>query len=56
MSFSNSRIIPAAFWVGFLALGFATNLGGPSKTQPVKSSLIAETDATHGSAPRSAQD
>jgi hypothetical protein len=31
MSLSNSKIVPAAFWVGFLALGFVTSLGGPGK-------------------------
>lgn len=37
MSLSNSKIVPAAFWVGFLALGFATSLSGSSKlTGPSK--------------------
>jgi hypothetical protein len=31
MSLSNSKIIPTAFWIGFLALGFATSFGGPDK-------------------------
>ncbi|WP_442753367.1 hypothetical protein ACNHKD_10145 [Methylocystis sp. JAN1] len=55
MSLSNSKIVPAAFWVGFLALGFATSLGGPDKhrvehiARPAKmpvatQSVIAETE------------
>jgi hypothetical protein len=31
MSLSNSKIVPAAFWVGFLALGFIISLGGPNR-------------------------
>jgi hypothetical protein len=31
MPLENSKIIPAAFWVGFLALGFVTSVGGPNK-------------------------
>jgi len=34
MRFADSKIVPAAFWVGFLALGFATSLGGPNKHRP----------------------
>lgn len=26
-----SKLIPAAFWVGFLALGFVTSVGAPNK-------------------------
>lgn len=31
MSLEKSKIVPTAFWVGFLALGFVTSLGGPAK-------------------------
>lgn len=31
MSLADSKLVPAAFWVGFLALGFVTSLGGPDK-------------------------
>ena len=35
MPFSNSRLTPLAFWVGFLALGLATNLGPAHKSRSV---------------------
>jgi hypothetical protein len=31
MPFSNSRFVPFAFWVGFLALGLATNVNQERK-------------------------
>ncbi|MGJ0392337.1 MAG: hypothetical protein ACR650_06195 [Methylocystis sp.] len=31
MLLSKSKIVPAAFWVGFLALGFVTSFAGPDK-------------------------
>jgi hypothetical protein len=31
MTFTNSKMVPVAFWIGFLALGFATSLGGPDR-------------------------
>ena len=31
MPFSNSRFVPLAFWVGFLALGLATNVNQERK-------------------------
>ncbi|MGE5368071.1 MAG: hypothetical protein ACM3PD_00530 [Chloroflexota bacterium] len=31
MSLEKSKLVPTAFWVGFLALGFVTSLGGPAK-------------------------
>ncbi len=31
MPLANSKIIPAVFWVGFLALGFVTSLEGPKR-------------------------
>ncbi len=34
MSFKKSKLVPTAFWVGFLALGFVTSLGGPAKHRP----------------------
>jgi hypothetical protein len=36
MSLTNSKIIPTAFWIGFLALGFATSFGGPDKHRGVR--------------------
>lgn len=48
MSLANSKIVPAAFWVGFLALGFVTSLGGPGKhrvdhaARPAKTSVEAQ--------------
>ena len=33
MPFSNSRVVPLAFWVGFLALGLATNVNHEQKTR-----------------------
>jgi hypothetical protein len=36
MALTNSKIIPTAFWIGFLALGFATSFGGPDKHRGVR--------------------
>jgi hypothetical protein len=33
MPFSNSRLMPLAFWAGFLALGLATNLSPAPKAR-----------------------
>jgi hypothetical protein len=48
MSIANNKLIPAAFWVGFLLLGFATSLGGPDKHRPAHASqtqtLVAESE------------
>jgi hypothetical protein len=53
MALSHTKIVPAAFWVGFLALGFATSVGGPNKhrvehvTGPkadAAKELVAQTD------------
>ncbi|MBM3551434.1 MAG: hypothetical protein FJX45_06610 [Alphaproteobacteria bacterium] len=35
MPFSNSRLMPLAFWVGFLALGLATNVPHETKARGV---------------------
>ncbi|PWB91776.1 hypothetical protein C5688_03565 [Methylocystis sp. MitZ-2018] len=35
MPFSKSRFVPVAFWVGFLALGLATNVNHEQKTRGV---------------------
>ncbi len=35
MPFSNSRLMPLAFWVGFLALGLATNVNHDTKVRGV---------------------
>jgi hypothetical protein len=52
MPLANSKIVPAAFWIGFLALGFLTSLGGPDKHRPMnvdkasaaKKDFVAETE------------
>ena len=31
MWLDKSKVVPAAFWIGFLALGFVTSFGGPDK-------------------------
>jgi hypothetical protein len=31
VSLAKSKIVPTAFWVGFLALGFVTSVGAPAK-------------------------
>jgi hypothetical protein len=70
MPLANSKIIPAVFWVGFLALGFATSIGGPAKhrdhvARPAKTSLapkelVAQTEkptaAKTADRPAAAQD
>jgi hypothetical protein len=33
MPFSNSRLMPLAFWVGFIALGLATNMSPVHKAR-----------------------
>ncbi|MGD9545249.1 MAG: hypothetical protein AB7F41_15645 [Methylocystis sp.] len=35
MPFSKSRFVPVAFWVGFLALGLATNVSHEQKIRNV---------------------
>lgn len=35
MPLSNSRIMPLAFWVGFLALGLATNVNTAQKSHGI---------------------
>lgn len=35
MALDKSKLIPTAFWVGFLALGFVTSVGGPNKHRVV---------------------
>jgi hypothetical protein len=48
MALSHTKIIPAAFWVGFLALGFATSVASPNKhraehvARPAKASVAAQ--------------
>ncbi len=31
MTLTDSKLAPVAFWLGFLALGFVTSIGGPDK-------------------------
>jgi hypothetical protein len=52
---SGNKIIPMAFWIAFLALGFVTSFIGPSKTHTVNEAFIGETDGRNGGAARSAQ-
>lgn len=42
MSLEKSKIVPTAFWVGFLALGFVTSLGGPAKHKGVAAARPAK--------------
>lgn len=35
MSLASSKFVPAAFWVGFLALGFITSFSGPDRHRVV---------------------
>jgi hypothetical protein len=42
MSLEKSKIVPTAFWVGFLALGFVTSLGGPAKHRVVHAARAAQ--------------
>jgi hypothetical protein len=46
MALDNSKIVPAAFWLAFLALGFATSIGGPDKrhARAPKATMVAETE------------
>lgn len=34
MALAHSKLVPAAFWVGFVVLGLFTSLGSPHKPQP----------------------
>jgi hypothetical protein len=45
MSLERSKLVPTAFWVGFLALGFVTSLGGPAKHRAQHASRPAKADA-----------
>ncbi len=51
MSIEKSKLAPTAFWVGFLALGFAASLGSPAKHrasdsgQPIiEAQVLAQTE------------
>jgi hypothetical protein len=52
----DSKVVPIAFWIAFLALGFVTSLAGRSKPHPVNEAFVAETDGGNGGAPTSAED
>jgi hypothetical protein len=41
---SQSNLVPLAFWIGFLALGFVTSLGGPAKTHEPKNAITLDAD------------
>ncbi len=47
MAINRTKIVPTAVWLGLLALGFATNLGGSGKSRPVlqRNGEISETAA-----------
>ncbi|WP_363347540.1 hypothetical protein [Methylocystis echinoides] len=45
-----SKIVPIAFWICFLALGFVTSLGGPSKQPASPRDVVAETEPRSGRA------
>jgi hypothetical protein len=47
MSRNASKLAPIAFWVGFLALGFLTNIGHPGKSRQVKEALLSGNEARH---------
>ena len=46
----NSKIVPVAFWVGFVALGVITSLGGPARPRAdlamraQNASVVAQTE------------
>ncbi|BDV34947.1 hypothetical protein [Methylocystis iwaonis] len=53
MALAKSKIAPAIFWIGFLALGFVSSFAEPGKQhkalasgkqQPAVDALLAETD------------
>ncbi|MGJ0504186.1 MAG: hypothetical protein ACR65X_10700 [Methylocystis sp.] len=52
MPFSNSRIVPVAFWVGFLALGLATNVNHEQKARGVAHSSKQEMSVASASSKR----
>lgn len=39
MALDKSKFIPTAFWVGFLALGFVTSVGGPNKHRVIDQAM-----------------
>lgn len=67
MSLGKSKIVPTAFWVGFLALGFVTSIGGPAKrhaehaTRPAKApsnsdAVLAQSEKPGKAYTKAAQD
>jgi hypothetical protein len=42
MALDKSKIIPTAFWVGFLALGFVTSVGGPNKHRVIDQAVARQ--------------
>ncbi len=49
MSLEKSKIVPTAFWIGFLALGFATNAAAPGKHRIEHASRASKAVAVSGS-------
>jgi hypothetical protein len=43
MALDKSKLIPTAFWVGFLALGFVTSVGGPNRHRVVDQAMARPT-------------
>lgn len=39
MAPDKSKLIPVVFWVGFLALGFVTSVGGPNKHRVIDQAM-----------------
>lgn len=43
MALEKAKLVPVAFWVGFMALGFATSIGAPARRHGDHASTIART-------------
>ncbi len=53
---SNPNFVPILFWLGFLALGLVTSLGGPAKTSHDEQAVAFETVGQTGAPERTARD
>ncbi len=50
MAFANSKLVPTAFWIGFLLLGFITSVFGPDRRAaraPAKEGAAAPLHVMH---------
>lgn len=45
MPILESKFAPVAFWIGFLALGFVTSLGGPGKAPHTRDARTAASES-----------